>query len=434
MSQIYDTIIIGGGFAGLAAARELSGKQSVLLLEANDRLGGRAYSGELGGTLIEYGGGYVNWTHPHMWAEIMRYGLNVIERPHYSSTNAMVKTRFLIDGVLQEEFSPGQAAGIAAAFKAFVAPAKDLFPEPYAPFTNPQVWDYDKLSSEDRINQLDLNDLERASLTRTAGMQCNNHPSQGGYIEALRWYALANCDGDTYAASVSRFTLAEGTRALLQAMANDCDAEIKLGCPVTKVAQTPDGGVSVETAGETFIAKTCIVATGVNVWKYITFEPALSTQKQALTNQELSGKGGKIYVALQGKFKDSRWSAIGGPILSVLPHTIDDDRSVIVVFTNPSLPFDEITKASLQREINRFDDSYEVLDFTHHDWTKDPYALGTWGNFRPGQFTQYFQDALEPEGRLFFAGADIALGWRGFFDGALESGIRAARQCFLQAN
>ncbi len=40
----FDILIIGGGFAGVTAARELSdGKRKIALLEAKDRLGGRAW-------------------------------------------------------------------------------------------------------------------------------------------------------------------------------------------------------------------------------------------------------------------------------------------------------------------------------------------------------------------------------------------------------
>lgn len=44
----YDVVIVGGGFAGVTAARELSrdGK-SVLILEARDRLGGRTHYEEV---------------------------------------------------------------------------------------------------------------------------------------------------------------------------------------------------------------------------------------------------------------------------------------------------------------------------------------------------------------------------------------------------
>ncbi|MFF4426524.1 FAD-dependent oxidoreductase [Streptomyces sp. NPDC001549] len=36
-------------------------------------------------------------------------------------------------------------------------------------------------------------------------------------------------------------------------------------------------------------------------------------------------------------------------------------------------------------------------------------------------------DLRTTEGRLFFAGADSAVGWRSFIDGAIQSGYHAAR-------
>ena len=42
---MYDYIVIGSGFAGLSAAVHLSSKgKSVLVLEAANKIGGRAYS------------------------------------------------------------------------------------------------------------------------------------------------------------------------------------------------------------------------------------------------------------------------------------------------------------------------------------------------------------------------------------------------------
>jgi pseudooxynicotine oxidase len=52
-----EVIVVGGGFAGVTAAREASlGGRSVLLLEARDRLGGRTWTAPWNGSAIEYGG------------------------------------------------------------------------------------------------------------------------------------------------------------------------------------------------------------------------------------------------------------------------------------------------------------------------------------------------------------------------------------------
>ena len=74
-----DVIVVGGGFAGVTAAREcaLRGRDT-LLLEARDRLGGRTWSAQWHGVAIEYGGAWVHWHQPHTFSELTRAGLSVI--------------------------------------------------------------------------------------------------------------------------------------------------------------------------------------------------------------------------------------------------------------------------------------------------------------------------------------------------------------------
>ncbi len=59
----YDVIVVGGGIAGLSATRELQHLgHSVLILEANNRIGGRAYVGYIGDDKvpIDYGGAWIH--------------------------------------------------------------------------------------------------------------------------------------------------------------------------------------------------------------------------------------------------------------------------------------------------------------------------------------------------------------------------------------
>ncbi|MDT7642762.1 MAG: hypothetical protein QOC67_6063, partial [Pseudonocardiales bacterium] len=62
MVESYDVVIVGAGFAGLTAARELSRRgYSVLQLEARDRIGGRTWTDDRFGRELEMGGTWVHW-------------------------------------------------------------------------------------------------------------------------------------------------------------------------------------------------------------------------------------------------------------------------------------------------------------------------------------------------------------------------------------
>jgi monoamine oxidase len=70
-----DVVVIGAGFAGLVAARELGRAGfGVLVLEARDRVGGRTWTDRRLGHDLELGGTWVHWVQPHTWAEMTRYG------------------------------------------------------------------------------------------------------------------------------------------------------------------------------------------------------------------------------------------------------------------------------------------------------------------------------------------------------------------------
>jgi monoamine oxidase len=62
-----------------------------------------------------------------------------------------------------------------------------------------------------------------------------------------------------------------------------------------------------------------------------------------------------------------------------------------------------------------------------HAWFNDPHAGGAFAQFEPGQATRIQPHIITPEGRLHFAGEHCSL-YHAWIQGALESGIRAARE------
>ncbi|HEX2886113.1 NAD(P)/FAD-dependent oxidoreductase [Vineibacter terrae] len=64
------------------------------------------------------------------------------------------------------------------------------------------------------------------------------------------------------------------------------------------------------------------------------------------------------------------------------------------------------------------------------NWSRYRFALGSYSSPRPGQYTAFFGVEARPElgGRLLFAGEHTSVAYSGFMNGAVESGLRAARQ------
>ncbi|WP_282452331.1 FAD-dependent oxidoreductase [Corynebacterium meridianum] len=67
----HKVIVIGAGFAGL----------EVVIHEARDRIGGRAWTDTGLGRPLELGATWVHWHQPHVWTEITRYGAEIVASP-----------------------------------------------------------------------------------------------------------------------------------------------------------------------------------------------------------------------------------------------------------------------------------------------------------------------------------------------------------------
>jgi monoamine oxidase len=67
----FDVVIVGGGAAGIGAARRLAGTGlTTLLVEADSRLGGRAWTREIAGRSLDLGCGWLHSADKNSWAVI----------------------------------------------------------------------------------------------------------------------------------------------------------------------------------------------------------------------------------------------------------------------------------------------------------------------------------------------------------------------------
>jgi len=76
-----DVIVIGAGMAGLTAARALAeAGLRVLVVEAQDRVGGRILTRHVGSEAIELGAEFIHGRPPELWALIDEAGLETYQR------------------------------------------------------------------------------------------------------------------------------------------------------------------------------------------------------------------------------------------------------------------------------------------------------------------------------------------------------------------
>ena len=423
-----DVVIVGGGFAGVTAARELSmrGRRSVVL-EARDRLGGRTYTSDHDGHAMELGGTWVHPAQPNVWAEINRYAIETETFPVVEGLQQAV-----VSGGRVVDLSDDDVERAVEALDQYCAAGLTLFPEPYSDSWGPDPEGLGDLSMREYLETFEFEPVVRDWVEAMCCAVAFGPLDQSAATEWFRTYALSGWSVPQAMAALTATKLVKGTRELIESVAAQATlADIRLGSPVRSVIQT-GSGVRVELeSGEYVEAPTALIALPMNVLNSVDFEPRLSEIKRTASTERHAGCGRKSYVRVKGDIGNV--SVLAPESLSVnwaVTYDHGAQGSWLVVFAcNPDrLPmssFDDV--AGMQAALQPLLPGVEVEEIVGWDWANDPLALGTWCIYRPGQLARVLPDLRATEGRLFFAGADSAIAWRSFIDGAIESGYRAAR-------
>jgi monoamine oxidase len=418
----FDAIVIGAGFAGITAARELRAQgRRTLLLEARDRIGGRTWTDTFLGELIERGGTWVDQSQPHIWREIVRYKIPLVadEGPE----SVILPTLDGFSSCDPDEAYERQAKLFAPLFDG----SREYFERPYDPFFREDlVRKIDKLSLRDRLDQLHYPPKDEIRLTPTTSVLSGGSSKRGALAQFAQWWSLSGWTFDSWN-GLNTYRPKLGTIALLKAMLADASPELRLNSPVVAIA---DGGrrAHVTTrAGERFSAPAVVVAVPVNVWKTIKFTPELP---KAYVEASTAGIGApnvtKLWLHLSGPLDRFIAEAPEGyPISQLITHSKLDDGQLTIGFSvDGSLDLSD--RGQVEAAVRRIVPKARLVDFTAQAWWRDKFSLGGWTFKQPLQLTKLLREIQQPQGRITFATSDIASGWSGYMDGAIESGLRAA--------
>jgi len=424
----FDAIIVGAGFAGLTAAREL--KQygyRVLVLEARDRIGGRTYTGEVAGKPHDLGGTWVHWCQPHVWAEKTRYGVDLEVSPGGDANDVVYLD---LQGARHQAKISEMGESAYGPVIAMLADAREIFPRPAEPFVDTRWIAEDRLSVADKIASTTQTPESRilAETSCTALGGCA--PANMAWIDVVRLFSLSDYDFRLLTDVASRFKIKGGMRELYSALAADCGATIQLNCPVASI-ETGSQGVRVTTVnGKTYTARAAISTLPLNTLNDVKFSPPLPKEKARASAERHAGRANKIHILLEGERPIfTAWAPGSGPspLNQLLWEGAENGFTHLIAFGTADHPLKIDDKAAVQAAIRQFLPDAIVADITAHDWNADPYSKGTWCISRPGQISHALQVLQAPHGRIFFASGDWASGWRSCIDGAIEQGIVNSR-------
>ena len=169
-----------------------------------------------------------------------------------------------------------------------------------------------------------------------------------------------------------------------------------------------------------------MLAVPLNALGSIAFEPELPERKRVAIALGQASLGIKLFIHARGEPLLQNAIRPGHPFGYLDTEELRSDGTQLLVrFGVDARDCDPSDAAGVQRQLDAILPGYELLDATAHDWLDDEFSRGTWAIHRPGWYEHHHAATREPEGRVLLSGSDLADGWAGFIDGALESGLRA---------
>ncbi|MFD5124109.1 flavin monoamine oxidase family protein [Streptomyces sp. NPDC058385] len=418
-----DVVIVGAGYAGLVAARNLLGSGlSVRILEAADRVGGRAMTvTSSAGTAVDLGGQWIGKEHVKMRALADEFAVPLF------LTHTQGKTLIRHRGRDVSLFSmTGLAVGraflrLAAAERFGLGARDDQTLGEWLGRVGPRRA---RRLMEIAMGEVIATDAELVSVRavaegiRGAGGLREMFGVEGGAQEAL---------------------LTAGAGGLAEMMATELASVISLSHPVVDISQG-ESGVTVSTPHDVTRASRVIVSTAPPVANSITHRPALPEWRERVQRNTFMGTVYKAVVVYDSPFwREDGFSgelfALDGPVPSTFDVSPPGGRGHLCTLVpgQSARNLDKLSpvtrRATILSGIARHfgEPARHPLSFHEKSWHQDEFVHGGYMAWpRPGALNDVRNVGAEPVGRVHWAGTETSPRYSGYFEGAVLSGERVA--------
>lgn len=429
-------VIVGAGFAGLAAATELrAAGYEVTVLEARARVGGRVLSfGDfVAGKNVEGGGELIGSNHPTWVAYAHRLGLEFIDVTEAEDVEFPVvlggkRLTFAESEALWEEMS--------AVLATLNSAAEGVDAE--APWQSAQAQALDARSMADWLDAQECSELCRAALAAQLAADNGVALSEQSYLAMLA--AVKAGGGERYWTESEVYRCAGGNQQLADRLADELGrGRVQLAFPVRAITCRADANaVVIGVDGREFEAQDVILAIPPSVWSKIEFAPRLPNELAPQMGTSL-----KVLSAVRRKFWSDRGLApdsMSDGVISMTWDGTDNQASggsaCLTGFSSgpgarqlrslaPSAQGPTVD-AYLESIYPGFGHQRETTRFM--DWPSDPFAMGGYSFPGLGQVTRMGPLLQAGVGRLHFAGEHACPQFAGYMEGALQSGVAVARR------
>lgn len=432
-----DVVVVGAGFAGLTAARDLTRDGfDVVLLEGRDRVGGRSFTGHVAGIPVDFGASFVGPTQDAVLTLAEELGcettptfcdgVNVINWRGAVRTYKGTVPAVSLGGLLNVAMVRWRLSRLLRTVSLS------------EPWRSPDAHRLDGLTLRQWLDSVRASTTTHDLMAIASRVTWGAEPDQVSMLHAARYVkAAGGLDrmlDVTGGAQQDRFPA--GTQQIALRIADELGDRVMLDSPVTAV-EHGDDGVTVHAGDTTFTARAVIVAVPPAHRATIDFSPAVAGPGAREWPQ---GTLSKTYAAYDTPFwRDEGRSGEAlsdtGPVFITFDVSPSPSGPGVLLGFVDARTFDGLSDSERRATVldgfaTLFGDAArQPLDYVDHRWGAESFAPGgPTAAVPPRSWTRYGTSVRTPVGPVFWAGTETADEWTGFLDGAVRSGHRAAAE------